>query len=405
MKKNNTAQKSLLNAEKISKALKENAEKTLKNIFNEAITDMIEKDEDEEKEELEQEDSFEVEDVETENDSEEKETATKEDSEKTEEDEEKEDSEEKDSDEEWIDLEKFKVGDNEYDLTGEDEEFALKVYNNLPDNVQIFYKVEDEEPKEGEDEEEPNTEITIKLEPEEGDTVADDVDEKENETETEDSDELEFVIDSDDDEKEEDEQKWEESDDDVLEIDLEDDDDEEEKKEEIDEADTISTQVARKMVKSKHGQHRPNTPEQVLKVDTPQVNEAIKKIVNKAKEIQAENKQYKEAINGIKKALQEAAVLNINYGKVVTLLVNETATKEEKSTIVERFSKVKTIEEGTELYKTIKRELNETKKSSPIVERVITASSSKNINETPIYNTIDNASLNLLERMENLYRK
>jgi hypothetical protein len=104
---------------------------------------------------------------------------------------------------------------------------------------------------------------------------------------------------------------------------------------------------------------------------TPEVNESIKKIISKAKEIQAENKQYKSKIAEIKKALYEAAILNINYGKVVSLLVNETTTKEEKASIVERFSNVKTINEGTQLYDTIKRELNETKKGAPIVERTI----------------------------------
>jgi flagellar biosynthesis/type III secretory pathway ATPase len=137
---------------------------------------------------------------------------------------------------------------------------------------------------------------------------------------------------------------------------------------------------------------------------TSEVNENVKKIISKAKEIQAENKQYKSKIAEIKKALYEAAILNINYGKVVSLLVNETTTKEEKASIVERFSNVKTINEGTQLYDTIKRELNETRKGAPIVERTINAESSKTINETKIYSPKDNASINLMERMENLYK-
>ena len=137
---------------------------------------------------------------------------------------------------------------------------------------------------------------------------------------------------------------------------------------------------------------------------TPEVNESIRKIISKAKEIQAENKQYKSKIAEIKKALYEAAILNVNYGKVVSLLVNETTTKEEKANIVERFSAVKTINEGTQLYNTIKHELNETRKSAPIVERTINAGSSKTINETTIYSSKENASINLMERMDNLYK-
>ena len=131
----------------------------------------------------------------------------------------------------------------------------------------------------------------------------------------------------------------------------------------------------------------------------------IHKIISKAKEIQAENKQYKETIAGIKKALYEAAILNINYGKVVSLLVNETTTKEEKANIVERFNNVKTVNEGTILYDTIKRELNESRKATPIVERTINAEPSKKINETTIYSPKDNASIQLMERMDNLYKR
>ena len=138
-KKNNTAEKALLNAEKISKALREGTEKTLKSIVNEAISDFI-KDEDEpESEELEKEeqpiddDSFEVEDVETEE--------TPEDDAETETPSEEGEGEgapeeEGGADDEWADMEDFKVGDNDYDFTSVDGETALKVYNKLGDDDQ-----------------------------------------------------------------------------------------------------------------------------------------------------------------------------------------------------------------------------------------------------------------------------
>ena len=46
MKKNNTTEKSILNAEKLTKALKEGTEKTLQSIINEAIGNLIREDED-----------------------------------------------------------------------------------------------------------------------------------------------------------------------------------------------------------------------------------------------------------------------------------------------------------------------------------------------------------------------
>ena len=135
------------------------------------------------------------------------------------------------------------------------------------------------------------------------------------------------------------------------------------------------------------------------------MNESVRKIVEKAKAIQAENKQYKASIDKIKESLKEAAVLNVNLGKLVDILVNETTTRDEKKSILARFNNVKTIKEGAELYTTIKTELRESKKSStPIVEKQFTVSD-KSLNETTIYSNGGNASLSLMERMDNLYKK
>ena len=65
----------------------------------------------------------------------------------------------------------------------------------------------------------------------------------------------------------------------------------------------------------------------------------------------------------------------------------------------------KNIKEGTELYNSIKTELKESHKSSaPIVEKQFTASD-KSLNETTIYSNGGNASLSLMERMDNLFKK
>ena len=132
------------------------------------------------------------------------------------------------------------------------------------------------------------------------------------------------------------------------------------------------------------------------------LEESMKKIVAAAKQVQAENKQYRNYINQIKKSLYEAAILNVNLGKLVDILVNETTTRDEKKSILERFNNVKTIAEGTTLYNTIKGELSESRKSSsPVVEKQFTAGDKSALNETTIYS--NNASLNLMERMDNLF--
>ena len=135
------------------------------------------------------------------------------------------------------------------------------------------------------------------------------------------------------------------------------------------------------------------------------VNESMRKIIEKAKAIQAENKQYKDNIDRIKKALYEAAVLNINQSRIIDILVNETTTRDEKRSILERFNNVKTIKEGKNLQAAIKAELNEAKKSAtPIVEKQFVAGSTKSLNETTIYSNAENPAMDLMNRMDNLYK-
>ena len=62
MKKDNTAEKAVLNAEKITKALQEGTEKTLQSIINEAISRFVTENDDEE--EGPKDNSFDVNDVE-----------------------------------------------------------------------------------------------------------------------------------------------------------------------------------------------------------------------------------------------------------------------------------------------------------------------------------------------------
>ena len=480
MKKNNTAEKSALDAERITKALQEGTEKTLKALISEAVSKYINEgaDDEEEPEEVED-DSYDVEDVEA------PETDAPETSDEQPEEGGEEDGEEgldDDADDEWSDFEQYKVGDNDYDFTGVNGDELLKVYNKLGDDDQIFVKKQDDGTYEVKDDE-TGAELVIELNPD-----------AEAEKDTEDD--QEFDVDFDGEDSEEDgadfDSEEEPEDDDEIEIDLGDDDDDDELNEEdlgytdsyqkdvfdkkpnmsepadskttndwdegapkgsekpwagkgdgepfekkvnegekcpkcgknpcvcecggegcapqeegvIDEnGGTIASTDARHMKKGQIAQHRPNAPAyDVRKVDSP-LNESVKKIVEKAKAIQAENKQYKDSLDKIKESLKEAAVLNVNLGKLVDILVNETTTKDEKKSILARFNNVKTIKEGTELYNSIKTELKESHKSSaPIVEKQFTASD-KSLNETTIYSNGGNASLSLMERMDNLFKK
>ena len=450
-KKNNTAEKTILDAEKITKALKEGTEKQLQSILNEALSNIIKEDEDieEVEDEVVADDGYEVEDVETEETSIDDETPEVEGEEA-----EVEDTE--DAEDEWSDFEEYKVGDNDYDFTGVDGETALKVYNKLNDDDEIFVTKDEEGNYEFKDEE-TGAEYVIELDADGNDEeaeVEDDLDLDVEGGEEEEGFEIEL------DDEEDDDNFGDEEEEEGFEIELDDDeeDDDEllseenlgytdsyqkdvfakkpnmtepakgmndwdegapkgaekpwagkgnmkpfgEKKQELDEngnglnAKHAMKKTQNRLNKGAQGQHVASEEGEYKGTLS---EDKARKIINAAKAIQAENKLYKESIEKIKKSLYEAAVLNVNLGKIVSLLVNETTTKEEKQNILERFNNVKTLKEGNVLYESIKKELNGSAKKTPIMERQISMSPS--LNETTFY-TQSNPSLNLMERMNNL---
>ena len=175
---------------------------------------------------------------------------------------------------------------------------------------------------------------------------------------------------------------------------------------------STSSQSVAKETHTPTSEPRANNARQVAKLvhnGGKQLDEAkAARILEAAKAIQAENKQIKALAGKLRKSLMEAATLNMNYGKIVALLVNESTTKAEKQSIIERFSKVTTVKEGAILFESIKRELNESHKSDAanVLNEQISAESSRQINETTFYQTnADNKSIALMERMDNLGRK
>ena len=155
MKKNNTAEKAVLGAEKITKALKESTEKSLRDIINETISNLIvEGVEDPENDsydvqDVEPDETPEVSDVNAEEGGEEgaeapEEGNAEEGSDEPDSVEGEEGAESDDADDEWSDLEQYKIGDDDYDFTGVDGDEILKVYNKLGDDDQIFVKKEDD---------------------------------------------------------------------------------------------------------------------------------------------------------------------------------------------------------------------------------------------------------------------
>ena len=457
MKKNNTAEKTIRNAEQITKALKESTEKSLKELMNEAISNLIKEDDaDDEEPKDNEENSYDVEDVDTDTvDSDDTQEAGN-----AEEGGEEGAEDATDADDEWSDLEQYKVGDNDYDFTGVDGETALKVYNKLGDDDQIFIKKDEDGNYEVKDEE-TGAEYVIELnaDAEDDETESDDDDVEGNAEDGDDDTSFDIEIEGDDEEDSDEDENLNEDQNMVVNdyqkktaMTLPSDKGEtsgtdsttfnagapkngvnsdstrpygergddapfDEKVNECGNTETPANlqedgqglNTKHKMVKSTNrlnkdaqNQHVASDPNDAT---VKAIRESAKKIFEKAKEIQAENKKYAACIDKLKKSIYEAATLNVNMGQVIKLLVNETTTANEKKTILERFNNVKTIKEGKTLYETIKRELNESKKNTIVLEKQISAKSSDTLNETTIYqNKTKNPSLDLMERMDNLFK-
>lgn len=467
MKKNNTTEKSIVNAEKLAKALKEGTEKTLRNLVNEALSNIIlESEEDEAEEEpidtekeedVVDDNSFEVEDVDVEGEEDEADADTTE----VEDEEGQEDGEEED---EWAEFDEFKTGDNDYDFTGEDDENAgeklLKMFSKIDDGDQLIV-TRDGNQLEISDEE-TGTEDVIELEFEDDEEVApaeDDFEmeepeielgDEENETEEgetdlgdevdDDDEELEFEFDVDeldesfgytdnyqsktamttppnkevanpndtysmDDVPEGDGKRWSNKKDQATPFEDKVCEGEEMTEEpELEEAATVGGDVQlRSSSKSKVPAGRKEyVPKGTRHASFGSEYTEVVESLNKIKE---ENKALKECLKKYMNSLKEAAVLNVNLGKVVRLLSEETTTKDEKKSILKRFNDVKTINEGNTLYETIKGELKENKKSAVVLENKISVAEKTNLNETTIFNRSENPSLSLMDRMDNLWKK
>lgn len=446
MKKNNTTEKSVLNAQKISDALKEGTEKTLQKLINEAIDNIILEDEDKDgedasfdEEEIATDDSFEVEDVESDEDTKETDEG---DEESTEE------ASDEDENDEWSDFEDFKTDDNDYDFTGEGVDVGeklLKIFDMIDDGDRVIVTKDGNE-LEVSNETTGDSEV-VELD---SDVTEDDAEIEIDVDDESDDDEIEIDVEDDEDEFEidvEDDGEADDEEDAEIEIDVEDNDLEEsydhsfvtndyQKKTamttppckdtktkgtysmdagapkdegrpyggdgdmkpygEVDESAARTFSKRKAKVKSTSATKKPGRSVSVDGNYYATVVENIKK----------ENEALKEGIKSLKKSIKEAAVLNVNLGRIVNLLVNETTTREEKRSILSRFNNVNSINEGAALYETIKNELNEGKKTSLKLDNAVVVETKKSLNETTIYQERqNNPSLNLMERMDRLYKK
>lgn len=150
------------------------------------------------------------------------------------------------------------------------------------------------------------------------------------------------------------------------------------------------------------GMATPNIRRKTVKPDLPHINDngmvnvqesKYNELYEKYNELKQINEELKNALGLFRTKLQENAVLNNNLVKIVKIIRENSTTKEEKNSIIERFDKeAKTIEDGNKLYESIKAEL----KKKPIVESVLnekplTVEGTTKINETVMLDNLDDS--------------
>lgn len=443
--KKNSAKDMLLSMDSLTATLKEETKSTIKNILSEAVKDYMkneiikEADEDEDDVEFDEtynetdtedvnaDETTEVEDAEVEDETDTEETETEDDFEATQDGDD--DVESEDEGDEWSEYEDYKVGDDEYDFTGEnDSTVVAKVFKLLNDDDQVVVKQDGD--KLNIVDNEAGTEYVIELNPD-----------SEDEPEVEDDDMFEETLLDDTLVTEEDlgytdnyqskdpiqglsmtepsksGKSWSKgvptgtskpwagkgkSDpfnksvgkETLYEV-------------ELDEAAmSTSSQSVAKKTNTRTSQSRAENAREVAKnVHTAAglQTESLKKILSTAKEIQNENKELKSVLGKFKTALQEAVLVNVNLGNITKLMIENSTTQDEKKTIVERFSnEVKTVEQSKALYESIKRDFAKQNKTV-VLEKQMNANGSSVINETKVYQSAElEGVLGFMRRMENI---
>ena len=131
----------------------------------------------------------------------------------------------------------------------------------------------------------------------------------------------------------------------------------------------------------------------------------LESIKRKANAIFNENKELKALVPQMKAKLMESIVINKSMGNIMNLVIENSTTINEKKEILKRFTKVKTIQESDELYKTISEELKRDGRKMN-VEGVLNgqlAESKNNTVEKPMYLSEDlSKTLDLMGRLSKI---
>ena len=120
-------------------------------------------------------------------------------------------------------------------------------------------------------------------------------------------------------------------------------------------------------------------------------NELVEKLMLENKNMKSKVSEYKNALGDFRIKINEVAVFNRNLAYATKLFTEHSTSKEEKINIMRRFDSVETLNEGKNLYDTIKTELVKTT-VKPGKTKTMNESIRKKITRTP-----KTGSTNLIE--------
>jgi|688.fasta_scaffold58019_7 hypothetical protein len=93
-------------------------------------------------------------------------------------------------------------------------------------------------------------------------------------------------------------------------------------------------------------------------------------VMDEVQMLRTKNEEYRKALNLFRDKLNEVAIFNSNLAYATRLFTEHSTSKHEKINILRRFDTAETLKESKALYKTIKDELSQGTKATPITESI-----------------------------------
>ena len=93
-------------------------------------------------------------------------------------------------------------------------------------------------------------------------------------------------------------------------------------------------------------------------------------VIDEVGMLRTKNEEYRKALNLFRDKLNEVAIFNSNLAYATRLFTEHSTSKQEKINILRRFDSAETLKESKALYKTIKDELSQGTKATPITESI-----------------------------------